>query len=228
MLLQNIIESKYHYQPSWVMIIIVLSLMVLGYLYSAFNSRFITFLRAVFVSRYLVQASREERSLSHPVSLLLSFNFMLIVPLFILQLFSSGTFFRVATEFSLLSFFIIVAVILCIYLVKILFLKILSYVLDKQELVGEYNFILFLTNQFLGILLLPVVIFIAYGTDLSSHVFVWIGTICFAAGFILRVGKGLGAVLERREATLFYLILYLCTLEILPLLIGVKLFEKLV
>lgn len=210
------------------MVLIVLSLMVLGYLYSAFHSRFITFLKAVFISRYLVQASREDRSLTHPVSLLLSFNFIITVPLFVLQLFSSGTFFQATTEFSLLSYFIIVAVILCIYLVKILFLKIFSFILDKQELVGEYNFIIFLTNQFLGILLLPVIIFIAYGTDISSSVFVWTGIVCFAAVFILRVEKGLGAVLERREATLFYLILYLCTLEILPLLVGVKLFEKLV
>lgn len=227
-LLQNIIDSKYYYQPSWVMIIIVLSLMLMGYLYSAFHSRFITFVKAVFMSRFSVQASREERSLSHPVSLLLSLNFLLTASLFMLQLFSSGVVFHSQIEFSFLSFFIIAMLILCIYLIKLLFLRIFAFIIDKQEAIAEYNFIIFLTNQFLGIILLPAIIFIAYGPKTITNEIVFLGAALFIATFFLRIGKGVAAVLNRGEATLFYLILYLCTLEILPILIGVKLFEKLV
>ena len=100
--------------------------------------------------------------------------------------------------------------------------------MDKQELMAEYNFTIFLVNQFLGIVLVLVIIFIAYGSRSFANVFVYAGAALFVAAFILRVGKGLSAVLGSREATLFYLILYLCTLEILPLLIGIKLFESLV
>jgi len=209
------------------MIIIVLSLMLLGYLYSAFHSRFITLLKAVFMLRFSVQASREERSLSHPVSLLLSLNFVLIAGLFILQLFSSGAIFSSKIEFSLLSFFIITMIMLCIYLVKILFLRVFAFIIDKQEAIAEYNFTIFLVNQFLGVILIPAVIFIAYGPRALSGTVVFLGALFFIAALILRIGKGVVGVLNRGEATLFYLILYLCTLEILPLLIGIKLFEKL-
>ena len=226
-LLQNIIESKYHYQPSWLMIIIVVSIMILGYLYSAFNSRFNTFIKSVFVSRFASQSSREERSLTHPVSLFLSLNFILISSLFILQLISSQVFFESETEFSLLTFFILIAVVFCVYFVKILFLRLFAYFTAKQEIISEYIFIIFLVNQFLGVILLPVVVFIAYGPLSLINGAVYLGSAFLIAAFVVRVGKGVSAVLLNREATLFYLILYLCTLEILPLLIGIKLFERL-
>lgn len=227
-LLQKIEPSNYHYQPTWVMIIVVISLLVIGYLYSAFNSRFSLFIKAVFLSRYSVQASREERALSHPVSLLLSLNFVLTASLFILQLISSGIFFDIVREFSLPSYLFIALGIVCVYLVKILFLRILAFIIDKEEVIYEYNFAIFLVNQFLGIALLPAIVFIAYGPTSLVKPFVFSGAALFAIGFLVRVGKGLAAALDRREASLFYLILYLCTLEILPLLIGVKLVEGLI
>jgi hypothetical protein len=227
MLLQNIIESKYYYQPGWVLIIIVLSLLLIGYLYSAYNSRLITFFKAVAISRFAAQVSREERSLSHPVSVLLSLNFFLTASLFALQIFSSETFFHSELEFSLASFFLIALTIFLIYFIKIVFLKIIAFIFDKQEIMAEYNFTIFLVHQFLGILLIPVVTFIAYGPESFQNQVFYAGITLIAGIFLFRIGKGISTVLQRREVTLFYLILYLCTLEILPLLIGIKLFERL-
>ena len=224
-ILQNIIESKYHYQPSWLLVVIILGVMILGYIYSAFNSKFNTFVKAVFLSRFLVQASREERSLSHPVSLLLSFNFNLISSLLILQIICSGLLFSSGIEFTLPSFLLINLIILAIYFIKILFLKILSFIIDKLQTISEYIFIIFLVNQFFGIVFLPIVIFIAYSPSSFRTLFIYVGIVMICAAFLIRVGKGISTVLANRQATLFYLILYFCTLEILPLLIGIKLLE---
>ncbi len=228
MIIQNIIENTYPYQPTWVMLVIVLSLMLLGYLYSAFNSRFLNFIRAVFNPRYSAQASREERSLSHPVSMLLSLNFILTVSLFILQMLSSGIFSKSKIEFTLTSYFLIAGSVFCIYLVKLILIKVFAFIFDKNEIIAEYNFIIFLVNQFLGIALIPSIIFIAYGPKLFTEAVFYFGAITLSLTLIFRVGKGIVAVLDKREFTPFYLILYLCTLEILPLLVGIKLFEELV
>jgi hypothetical protein len=107
------------------------------------------------------------------------------------------------------------------------FLKIFSFIIDKQETISEYIFTIFLVNQFFGILLLPVVIFIAYGPPSFTQGIIYFGIVLVFTAFLVRVGKGISSVLLNGEATLFYLILYLCTLEILPLLIGIKLFERL-
>jgi hypothetical protein len=187
-----------------------------------------TFLKAVFLSRFSVQASREERSFTHPVSLLLSLNFILIASLFILQLLNSNLLFHSEIEFSLGSFLLIAVLIFCVYFIKLFFLGAFAFIIDKQEIVAEYNFTIFLVNHFLGVLLIPEVVFIAYGPKSLANGFIFLGLAFFAAAFFLRVGKGIAAVLERREAVLFYLILYFCTLEILPLLIGVKLLENVI
>ncbi len=226
-ILQNIINSKYHYQPSWLLVIMVFSIMILGYLYSAFNSRFNTFIKSVFVSRFASQSSREERSLTHPVSFFLSLNFILISSLFILQLISSKVFFDSGIEFSFFSFLILMTLVFLVYFIKIIVLKVFAYFTAKQEIISEYIFILFLVNHFLGVALLPIVVLIAYGPTSFINGIVYVGAIFFLGAFVFRIGRGISAVLVNRESTLFYLILYLCTLEILPLIIGIKLFERL-
>ena len=226
-LLQNIIDSKYHYQPSWVMIVIVLSVMILGYLFSAFNSRFIAVIKAFFSNRFTEQLSREEHSLSHPSSVFLSANFLVTSSLFILlAIFSQGNF--AVLNFSFLSFLLIVGIVLGIYFIKILTLKILGFIFDKTIVVNEYIFIIYLVNQIIGISFIPVIIFIAYGQHTLANVFVYIGVLLFIFSLIIRVGKGAITVFSSGEVTPFYLFLYLCTFEILPLLLGWKLIEKLV
>ena len=226
-LLQNIIDSKYHYQPSWVMIVIVLSVMILGYLFSAFNSRFIAVIKAFFSNRFTEQLSREEHSLSHPSSVFLSANFLVTSSLFILlAIFSQGNF--AVLDFSFLSFLLVVGIVLGIYFIKILTLKILGFIFDKTIVVNEYIFIIYLVNQIIGIAFIPVIIFIAYGQHTLANAFVFIGVLLFIFSLIIRVGKGTITVFASGEVTPFYLFLYLCTFEILPLLLGWKLLEKLI
>lgn len=228
LLFQNIRDSNYHYQPIWVLIIIVLSLLILGYLYAAYNKRFHTFINSVISARFFSQSSREERSLSHPFSLLLFLNFILTLSLFILQLISSKVFFNLKIDFSFLPFLFILIIISVLYFVKILFLKIAAFIIDKQELISEYIFTILLGNKFLGVILIPIVVIIAYGESSFINGFIYFGVVLIVAVFIARIGKGVSTVLINRESSLFYLILYLCTLEILPLLLGWKFFEKLV
>lgn len=227
-ILQNIIDSKYHYQPSWVMILIVLCVMIIGYLFSAYNSRFNSVVQAFFTVRFANQLAREEYSLTHPVSVFLSVNFLLASSLFILQVISSDTVFSFHTEIKFTSFLLVAACVLIIYSIKIMSLKIIGFIFDNQQAASEYTFTIFLVNQILGIGLLPVIIFIAYGKQSFGNAFVYVGVLMAVAAFIIRIGKGALSALTGREISLFYLFLYLCTLEILPLFLGYKLIEKLV
>ena len=103
----------------------------------------------------------------------------------------------------------------------------MSFVFDKPLLANEYTFTIFLVNQMAGIAFIPVIIFIAYGNSFLAHAFIHIGIFLMILAFAVRLWKGTVAALSGSGTTLFYLFLYLCTLEILPLLIGLKLFWKL-
>jgi hypothetical protein len=227
-LLQNIIESNYHYQPSWMMVLIALSVMIIGYLFSAFHTRFIELVRAFFTVRFANQLSREEYSLTHPVSVFLSFNFLISCSLFILQLISSEEIFSFSAETDFVSYFILFLLLFLLYVVKIILLKILGFILDKQQALNEYIFTTFLVNQIIAIGFIPVNIFIAYGSPALAATAIYTGVLLMVIAFILKVGKGTLAALSGGGIAPFYLLLYLCTLEILPLLLGYKLIEKLI
>lgn len=218
-------ESAYHYQPGWVLAVIILGIMIAGYLYSAFYNQLTDFMKAVFNSRIANRLSVEERAVSHPVSILLSMNFMIIISLFILQLTSSGFFIEHRINFSPVSFLLVAGVIFFVYLVKIIFLKILGFIFYQEEITGKYIFTIFLINQMLGIIFIPIVIFIAYGTQFFTNGLIYFGIVILLLGFIARIWKGVVSVFPTKEY-LFYLFLYLCTLEILPLLVGYKMIEK--
>lgn len=222
-LLQKIIESNYYHQPSWVLAVIILGIMIVGYLHTAFYNQLTDFIKAVFNSRIANRLSMEEHAISHPVSILLSVNFILITSLFILQFTSSGFFSEHRIDFSLVSFLLIAVTIFFVYLIKILFLKILGFIFYKREIAGKYVFTIFLINQILGILFIPLVTFIAYGMQLFANGFIYFGIAIFLLGFITRIWKGVVSIFPTKEYW-FYLFLYLCTLEILPLLAGIKLF----
>lgn len=225
-LLQNIIPSNYHFQPSWVMALIVLSVMIIGYLFSAFHSRFNSVVKAFFTTRFANELAREEYSLTHPASIFLSINFLLTCSLFILQLISSNAVLTPLSEMNFVSFLVVILCVVAVYLVKILSLKILGFVFDKAHVASEYAFSIFLVNQILGIGLIPIIIFISYGKQSFENIFIYAGLALMTVAFCIRVGKGAVSALASGKVTLFYLFLYLCTLEILPLLLGYKLIEK--
>jgi hypothetical protein len=57
--------------------------------------------------------------------------------------------------------------------------------------------------------------------------FIYLGMALLIAAYLLRFFRGI-KILMNKDVLIFYLILYLCTLEILPLLLGYKLFFLLV
>ena len=226
--LQEIKTSAHYFQPIWVLIIILLGITILGYTYSSFTNRFINSVKAIIQTRFAVQLSRDERAISHPMSVFLTINFVLITSLFILQLITSNLFFESAIKFSFSAFLLIAAAIVVVYISKIILLKFFSFIIDKSISIGEYIFTLFLINQILGIILIPAVIFISYSDRSLQHVFIYLGVAGILISFFIRLGKGVIMVFERDRAPLFYIILYLCAFEILPIFLATKVIEKLV
>ena len=89
---------------------------------------------------------------------------------------------------------------------------------ESQEFIFNMN----LYNRILGLFLLPICLVIAF-TPLESPEFVGIvGGVAVLVSYVLLILRGI-KILLRKHFSIFYLILYLCTLEILPLLFIYKL-----
>jgi hypothetical protein len=128
----------------------------------------------------------------------------------------------VTMGFSGIEFYLIVLVVVNAYfMIKILLYKILGSIFSQRETTGELIFNMMLYHNVLGLILLPVAtvhslvpafgpfsLFIVPGLIVVFYLLSIVRSIYFA----VRVG-----------ISIFYLILYLCALEILPILLVVKL-----
>ena len=87
---------------------------------------------------------------------------------------------------------------------------------------ATYIFNTFLINNILGIALLPFVCLIAYNQMISASWLILIAVILAGTAFAYRMFRGVLVGLSMPSFSLLYLFLYLCTLEIAPLLILIR------
>lgn len=86
---------------------------------------------------------------------------------------------------------------------------------------NEHFLLLNFTYHFIGLLLIPVLIIWLLNVDYSIY-FIYAVAGIFSAFWILRVTRGILFAL-RNKILWYYIILYLCTLEIWPLMVIFKL-----
>ena len=86
---------------------------------------------------------------------------------------------------------------------------------------NEYLFNIDIFNRSLGIVLFPIVALINYYPADNPLIMVYAGLLATVVFYILLLQRGAN-ILLKKQFSIFYLFLYLCTLEILPLLLIYK------
>lgn len=189
----------------------------------AFNSRRLNqVIKAFYLNRFSNQLGRDELSLGNRVSIFLSSLFVLTLSLFITQVANYYGFNRNESE---IQFFIQTAFAICaIYGIKILIVRMIGFIFQNQKEVKEYSMMIFLFCNIAGLFLLPIVVCIAFVKDVSPLYFIYSGLGIYVLLLFVRVLRGIIIGINSTRVSKFYLFLYLCTLEILPFVIMVKLF----
>jgi len=101
-----------------------------------------------------------------------------------------------------------------------------GFVSEERELFAEYLISIYQHYRLSALLIFVIIIFISYSTLFSVESCFIAGAIVFGTLYLIRV-TGLFIIFINKSISLFYLILYLCALEILPVLISVKYFSGL-
>ncbi len=97
---------------------------------------------------------------------------------------------------------------------------------DRHEVFDEYLVTVYNSYRFVSVLLLAIVIMLAYTFVLPQKMLLGAGIALLAIFYLLRVFR-LFAIFIKRSISVLYLILYLCALEILPVLILIRYFSQL-
>ncbi|MCT4623683.1 MAG: DUF4271 domain-containing protein [Schleiferiaceae bacterium] len=115
---------------------------------------------------------------------------------------------------------------LLIYLGKLIVIRTFGYIFNGTKESKEYMHTVFLYNKNLGMFLLPITLSVPFIAYHAVPYLLNAGLIMALVFFLFRIARGL-KILFRKHVSIFYMILYLCALEILPLLMIYKLLKSL-
>jgi hypothetical protein len=120
-------------------------------------------------------------------------------------------------------FFACVGIIAAVYLIRHLVLKIIGVIFPVTKEVGYFNFTILAFNIFLGIALLPINGLISFSGDHIATLCLYIGVIIFVILYSIRQLRGMLLAANFLTYQKFHFIIYLCTVEIAPVIILAKL-----
>ena len=206
--------------PDWIVGIFILALLLLATVRLFFNK----YLGQLFTSAVnFSTASRMFRekslSLAH-ASFRLDMMFYLIFSLF---LFQAARVFHVGFhQVYLVEYATIFAGVLAYFILKKFIYFLQGNLCESTTETSEYLFNMNNYNRVLGLFLLPVSLIVAFTPLAETEWVIGAGFLMTGMIYILLIFRGI-KILMRKHFSIFYLILYLCTLEILPLLFIYKL-----
>jgi hypothetical protein len=153
-------------------------------------------------------------------------------PLLIVNVLVTATFFFNITERSSSDFFSsdgevsvivfkIIGILIIYYLLQFLLLKVVGVIFNTKKAISKHRYTINYYQFISSLFLIPVLIFYIYSSTLSLFYFslvVWISI------YLIRLARGMIIVLDVHGFSRFQIFLYICALEILPVIVLVKFF----
>ncbi|MCW3083934.1 MAG: hypothetical protein JWP12_1300 [Bacteroidetes bacterium] len=211
--------TNYDYAVSLVLFI---SFVVFVWLYVSNRKRLNLLVKGFYTSKSSNQLSRDEYTASNRMGLILSLLFLLTITLFVGQV--SDYYGLVFPGGKVIGYGIIVLVLLLLYAVKIITVQLSGFVFKTGKETAEYVSTLFVFINLLGLFMLPVVMCLAFFRQVSPTIFIYTGYAIILGFVCIRLIRGIVIGFNSNRVSKFYLFLYLCTLEIIPFILIVKLF----
>ncbi len=221
----SISQQKIHYTDydySITGILLILYVMFV-WLFVSNYKKLSQIIKGFYVNRYANQLTREEFSIGNRVSVFLSVFFVFTLTLFICRIISYYGFHTFTNNEAVLG--IITAVsITVIYIIKFFIIKLFGYIFELQKEAADYMMTVFLFGNTLGLFMLPLIVCLAFVKQVPPVFFIYAGIGIIITLFCIRIIRGVILALNSSRISKFYLFLYLCALEILPLIVMMKLF----
>jgi hypothetical protein len=114
------------------------------------------------------------------------------------------------------------AALLVVYLIKYLFLLFTGWVFGSKEAAGSYVFVVFMVNKVMGVLLVPFLLILAFAPVNIVQAAITLSIGMIALLFAYRYWVSFIAIRNKLKVNALHFLLYLCAVEILPLVLIYK------
>jgi hypothetical protein len=211
-------------RPDWLLGVIIGSLVLLAWIKLFFSKFLDQTIQSLGNYQLSAKLLRDQSIFSKRVAFALNLNFVMVTGalVYLLMEYFGLKLFPYKGFLNYLSYSLLIAMLILLrYLVN----NFIGHVFRKQNEFRDYLHQLLIIYKNLGIYLLGLVAGIAYINEEFRVYLVWFALVLVIAGVSFRLFKGLQIVLNYKDVLIFYMILYLCTLEILPLLIFYRFFS---
>lgn len=176
-------------------------------------------LNSFLADRFINQLLREGYVFVEKSSIALFINYLLSLSLFIYLLTPY------ISPINNLNFYFFIQILLFVfifYMIKINLIKIIGYIFESEKESKDHILLIHIFNQIGGIFLLPVVFFSYYLYPSNSQIIIFTSLFFIIIIYLFKLFRVLLSSTNKSRFSKFYLFLYLCTLEIIPVLLVAK------
>ncbi len=207
-------------QQEWFLAIVIIAVAITGILRLKWRKYLGGVFNSVLFSGVASSLRADKSDTPRAASFWLGFMFYLNSSLFIFEiLFVDNRTLIGFTGWKLLV--LIFSFLVLLFSAKLLVYKFIGWVFDTREEVSAHLFQSSLMSKAYSMVLLPVIVLFPFANDILRPWLVGTGVGVFILLYIIQIGRGIGNNL-RDTVSGYYIILYLCALEILPLSILFK------
>ena len=213
-------REKVNNNTDWLTIVLFLGLVLFASVKSSFSKYIKHLMQSVFNYSTARRMFQEKNNSIFLASLRLEIFYYIVVSVFFYQLavhymieFLFGKFYLFLICFGLL---------IAYYLTKIVLYRFLGLLTERQLETSEYLFNMSNFNRIAGIFIFPIITFIAFDSFENTEIVIITGILLLISFYVLLIWRGI-EILLIKQFSIFYMFLYLCTLEFLPLLLIYKL-----
>ncbi|MGB4774762.1 MAG: DUF4271 domain-containing protein [Daejeonella sp.] len=204
----------------WVIMVILFLIILFAIIKTSFQKETISIWRSFYSYRILNQINKEGNLFNSWPFIFLYVLFGFIMGMY---LYLSWQFFQPEYIYRGFSWFLILsAIIIGAFTLKIIILKLLGFLFGIQKLLQEYIGVLYLIYFNVAIILLPLLIAFSLASPYYSKLYIYIAFLILIIVFVLQLFRAGSNILFNYKFPKVYLFIYLCALEICPLLILIK------
>lgn len=225
---KNYIEGKLRYKSemNWLVIVLLSALFIFSWVKVLYQKYILQIVGSVIDYQISSRLFRERNIFFRNVSIGLNFIFALNLGLLIYYILDYYTIGQIVDgKFS--SLVIYSSAIILLYSIKSVTCKLIGYIFLVQEEFAEYMHNVIIFNKNIGLFLFPIVIVYPYIHEKLQPIILYIGVGLLIIMVLMRAYRGFQIII-RKGVPIFYLILYLCAIEILPALLLLKLSSTLI
>lgn len=213
-------ETKSNIYIFWISI---LSGLILSILLTINRGVIVKIWKGIKNNNFMILFQKEERNGNSVSFALLYLCFVLNLSAFITLIVK-----RKAYDFLDQSFFKIFFLVLSLVLLRHIVMVVIRLISNAKKEINNYYFSIVSINSLLGMVLIPINLLLAFGPSYTQPQVVFLGVIILMVCLITRWIKGITNSLRLIFNASFHFFLYLCTAEMLPLLIGIRIYLNLI